>query len=97
MTREEAIELINTSDKCYSLWDANDLLKDCKFIKSQDYDSHRWYIMATNIYEVEDGYVGVRGVSELKSERMVYSDCDKPCVAEEYEAVQTITYIPKNN
>ena len=51
--------------------------------------------MATDIYEVDDGYIGVRGVAELKSERMNFSDCDKHCEAEEYEAKQTITYIPK--
>lgn len=95
MTKEEAIELINNSDNCYSLWGAEDLLIGCKFKNRQDYNSHRWYIMATDIYEVEDGYIGVRGVSELKSEMMDYSDTDEHCVAKEYEAVQTITYIPK--
>ena len=95
MKVKEAIELINNSDNCYSLWDAEDLLIGCKFRNRQDYNSHRWYIMATDIYEVEDGYIGVRGVSELKSEMMDFSDCDEHCVAEEYKAVQTITYIPK--
>lgn len=95
MTKEEAIELINNSDNCYSLWGAEDLLIGCKFKNRQDYNSHRWYIMATDIYEVEDGYIGVRGVSELKSEMMDYSDTDEHCVAKEYEAVQAITYIPK--
>lgn len=97
MTREEAIELINNSDYCYDLCSAGYLLKNCKLIKRQDYIFHRWYIMATDIYEVEDGYVGVKGVSDLKSEGMDYSDCDKHCVAEEYDPIeiQTITYIPK--
>lgn len=98
MTKEQAIELINNSDNCYSLWYAEDLLEDydCEFKNRQDYDSHRWYTMATDIYEVEDGYIGVRGVSELKSEMMSFSDCGEHCEAEEYEAVQTITYVPKN-
>ena len=95
MKVKKAIELINNSDNCYSLWDAEDLLIGCKFKNRQNYDSHRWYIMATDIYEVEDGYIGVSGVSELKSEMMDYSDTDEHCVAKEYEAVQTITYIPK--
>lgn len=96
MTKEQAIELINNSNNCYSLWDAEELLKDCKCINRQNYNSHRWYIMATDIYEVEDGYIGVRGVSELKTETANYSDCDEHCIAEEYEAVQTTAYIPKN-
>lgn len=97
MKKEEAIELINNTINCYSLWDAQNLLKDCKFIKCQDYNIHRWYIMATDIYEVEDGYIGVRGVAELKSESLGFSDCNEHCKATEYEAIQTITYIPKNN
>lgn len=97
MTRKEAIELINTSDNCYSLRDAKNLLRDCKYIKRQDYDDYRWHIMATDIYEAEDGYIGVSGVFKLKSEEISFSDCDKRCIAEEYDAIPTITYIPKNN
>ena len=95
MKVKEAIELINNSDNCYSLWDAEDLLIGCKFIKRQDDYNNRWDIIATDIYEVEDGYIGVRGVSELKSEMIDFPDCKGHCVAEEYRAVQTITYIPK--
>lgn len=96
MNVKEAIELINNSDNCYSLYDAKKLLRGCKFISRQNCDSNRWYIIATDIYEVDNGYIGVSGVSELKSEMMDYSDADEHCVAEEYKAVQTITYIPKN-
>lgn len=95
MNVKEAIELINTSDNCYSLFNAEDLLKGCKFKNRQDYESNRWYIMATDIYEVDDGYIGVSGVSELKSEIMDYSDTDEQCFAEEYQVIQTITYVPK--
>lgn len=95
MTAKEAIELINNSDNCYNLYNAEDLLEDCKFITRQNYNSHRWYIIATDIYEVEDGYIGVEGVSELKTKMADFSDCDEHCVAKEYEAVKTITYIPK--
>ena len=95
MDLKEAIELINNSDDCCSLWDAEDLLEGCKFKNRQDYDSHRWYIMATDIYEVDNGYIGVRGVWELKSEMMDYSDTGEHCFAEEYKAIQTITYVPK--
>lgn len=94
MKVKEAIELINNDTECYSLWDAEDLLKDCKFIERINHDSHRWYITAIDIYKVEDGYIGVWGVSELKSEMMSFSDCDIHCEAEEYKAVNTISYIP---
>lgn len=95
MTKEKAIELINNLNNCYSLFDAEDLLKDCERIQRQNYNSHRWYIIATDIYKAEDGYIGVTGVSELKTEMMDFSDCSGHCVAREYEPVQTITYVPK--
>ena len=95
MTKEEAIELINNSDNCYSLSDAENLLKGCKFKNRQDYESCRWYTLATDIYEVDDGYIGVSGVSELKSEMMDYSDTGEHCFVEDYQVIQTITYLPK--
>lgn len=97
MTVEEAIELINTSNNCYSLGYAKDLLKDCEFMKRQDYTGYGLYIKATDIYKVEDGYIGVRGIPSLKSDRILYVDCVELCIAKEYEAVQTTTYVPKNN
>ena len=95
MKVKEAIELINNSDNCYNLDDAFKLLIDCKFIKRQDYYNHRWDITAIDIYEVDNGYIGVKGIAELKSEMMDFSDCDEHYVAEEYKAVPTITYVPK--
>ena len=91
MKVKEAIELINNSDNCYSLYDAEGLLTKCKLINRQDYNnSNKWYIMATDIYKAENGYIGVRGVLGIKSEII-----NEHCRAEEYKAVPTITYIPK--
>ena len=42
MDVKEAIELINNSDDCYSLWDAEELLEDCKFKIRQNFTSNRW-------------------------------------------------------
>lgn len=95
MKVKEAIELINNSDNCYNLHDAKNLLIGCKFRNRQDYNSHIWDITATDIYEVDNGYIGVKGIAELKSEMIDFSDCKEHCVAKEYEAVPTITYIPK--
>lgn len=95
MNVKEAIELINNSDNCYSLSDAENLLKGCKFKNRQDYESCRWYTLATDIYEVDNGYIGVSGVSELEPEITDYSETDEHCFAEEYKAIQTITYVPK--
>ena len=98
MKVEEAIKLINNSWNCYSLESAGYLLTECKLINRQDYNnSNRWYIMATDIYKVDNGYIGVRGVLGLKSATMNYSDTNEHCIAEEYKAVPTITYMPKLN
>lgn len=68
MKVKEAIELINNSYNCYSLWEVKDLLVGCKFIHRQDYDySHKWFIKATDIYEAEDGYIGIKGFAEYTS------------------------------
>ena len=96
MTVEEAIKLINNSNNCYSLYDAESLLIECKLINRQDYNnSNRLDIMATDIYKVENGYIGVRGVLGLKSGTINYSDTNEHCIAEEYKAVPIITYVPK--
>lgn len=97
MKVKEAIELINNSDNCYSLYDAESLLTECKLINRQDYNnnSNIWYIMATDIYKVENGYIGVRGVLGLKSATMNYPNPSEHCIAKEYKAVPTITYVPK--
>ena len=58
MKVEEAIKLINNSWNCYSLESAGYLLTECKLINRQDYNnSNKWYIMATDIYKVEDGII----------------------------------------
>ena len=98
-------ELINYVDErnLYSLWDFEESLTDEKFnelkkvAKGLEIDKHRWYEVSTTVYKVEDGYVGVRGVTHLYSEGMSYSDCDYLCEASEYEEVQTISYRVKQN
>lgn len=98
MKVKEVIELINNEDELYHNSDAKHLLKKhgIKQIACDlDVDRHRWYECATDIYQCEDGYVGITGLSNLYSEMMSPSDCDVHCYAEEYEAVQTITYKKK--
>ena len=49
------------------------------------------------MYKVEDGYVGIRGISQIYSEYMSDKDCDYLCEASEYEEVQTVSYRVKQN
>lgn len=63
--------------------------------KGMNLDEHRWYSTAIDVYECEDGYVGVFGVYQIFSEQMGCRDIEIRCHAEEYKAVQCITYVPK--
>lgn len=63
--------------------------------KGMNLDERRWYSTAIDVYECEDGYVGVFGVYQIFSEQMSCRDIEIRCHAEEYKAVQCITYIPK--
>ena len=101
MKVQELIDYVN-SNVFYSLYEFEDSLVDrqleLKIVsESIDVDRHRWYEVSTTICKVEDGYVGVRGVTHLYSEGMTYSDCDYLCEASEYEEVQTISYREKQN
>ncbi len=60
-----------------------------------DIDERRWYIISTSVYKLDDGYVGITGPSTLKSESIVWLDCNELCFAE-YEPVYGFTYKPKN-
>lgn len=98
MKKKDLIDLINNNEKClYSIFDAEDIIpKEVKCIERElELDKHRWYSICVNVYACEDGYVGIRGVNQLYSEMMVFSDCDVICEAKEYEEVTTITYKPK--
>ena len=109
MKVQELIDYVN-SNGFYSLYEFENSLTDKQFKelkivpksinivpKSINIDKYRWYEVSTTIYKVEDGYVGVRGVTHLYSEGMTYSDCDYLCEASEYEEVQTVSYREKQN
>ena len=53
------------------------------------------YAVATNVYECDDGFVGVTGVRWVYNHK-TYNELGVPCTAEEYEAIQTVEYVPKN-
>lgn len=96
MKVQEFIKAVNDG-KFYSLCEVEDEIKNCpkKVASGLDFDEHRWYSITTDVYECEDGFVGARGCSQLKSEMMDWSDACVETFASEYEAIQTITYRPK--
>lgn len=97
MKVQELIEKVNSDDRCYNIYDAENMIDgeyEC-VADNIDIDEHRWYKISTSVYKLEDGYVGIRGVSRLFSEMMTWSDTDVHCEAEEYEQCVRITYKPK--
>lgn len=48
--------------------------------------------MATDVYECEDGFLGVRGVNIIFSESMCGGDCNEDIELFEVKQVKTITY-----
>lgn len=97
MKVQELIDKINSATNCCSLWQAEEYVEEgVKLVASNlNIDEHRWFTVATDVYKLEDGYVGITGPSQLRSEGMVWSDCNYMCIAEEYEEFTTIAYRPK--
>lgn len=93
MKVQKAIKKIEEG-RFYSVFEAEELLDgDAKLVKSDlGIDERRWYIISTKVYQLEDGYIGITGVTSLKSEAMMFSDCDVITQAEEYEEFTTISY-----
>ena len=85
-----------SSKNIWSLWEFEEEFPDLKRVASDlNVERARWFEHATNVYECEDGFVGVSGVAELYSEMMSWDDCGCECTAVEYEAIPSITYKPK--
>lgn len=97
MKKQELIDLINNAH-CCSLWKAEDIIPiDVPQVaQGLNLDEHRWYSTAVNVYQVEDGFVGVWGAYQTFSEMQMYEDLDVICEACEYEEYTTVSYRPKN-
>ena len=97
MKVKEFIEFVeNYEDPFISLYDVEYAVDEkTKKVATINVDNHRHYSIATDIYQCEDGFVGVTGLHEMFNECSVPSDFDINCEASEYEAVQKVTYRPK--
>lgn len=74
MKVEEAIRILSNADDVYSIWIAEQYIDGTKVVDCQDLDEHRWYSIATSVYELEDGYLGVRGPFQSFSEMQDWAD-----------------------
>ena len=100
MKVKELIDHINSND-FYSLWDMEDSLfykdKDLpkRVAENLEKEEYRWYEISTSVYKLEDGFVGIRGVSNIYSEYMEAEDCGFRCTASEYIEIPSVTYKKK--
>lgn len=98
MKVKEAIELINNSEELYSLDDAENIIDYEKQLASDiDISRHRWYETSTPYFQLEDGILGINGVSNIYSEHMMAPDCNVQSQAFEREEFTTISYRSKRN
>ena len=97
MKVKDLINYINTN-KFYSLQDMEDSLQyDLKefpkrVAKNLEIDKHRWYEVSTSVYKLEDGFVGIKGVSNIYTKNMDAENCCFECSANEYKEIQSISY-----
>jgi hypothetical protein len=97
MKKQELIEKINNA-QCHSLLQVEDIIPiDVPQVaEGLSLNEHRWYSTAVNVYQVEDGFVGVCGAYQSFSEMQMWEDLDVICEACEYEEYTTVSYRPKN-
>ena len=95
MKVKELIDHINSND-FYSLWDMEDSLfnndKDLpqRVAENLEKEEYRWYKVSVSVYKLEDGFVGVKGVSFKYTE--ILDDYIPKCSASEYIEIPSVTY-----
>lgn len=70
-------------------------------IAKVNYDEHRWYTTAINVYEIKNDedtlYFGIREVISIKSESMGVEDCYVDLKCFKMKPVPSVTYIRDEN
>ena len=98
MKVKELIDHIN-SNEFYSLWDMEDSLfyndKDLpkRVAENLEKEEYRWYIVSVSVYKLEDGFVGVKGISFKYPD--ILDDYIPKCSASEYIEIPSVTYKKK--
>ena len=81
----------------YSLMEVEASLKEVPQCVAErlEIEKHRWYSVSTFVYKLEDGFVGIRGVSDIYSDDIDAEDCGVRCTAYEYEEFPYVLYKKK--
>ena len=101
MKVKELIDYVNSND-FYSLWDMEHSLcynfKDLpkRVAENLEKEEYRWYEISTSVYKLEDGFVGIKGVSKIYDENTSSEDCCTKCSASEYIEISSFTYKKKD-
>ena len=75
MTVKQAINIIDrNTDKIFNVIIVDGLIDGKVVASHQDDDDHRWYTTATRVYQVEDGFIGVRGLYKNLSKTQSWKD-----------------------
>lgn len=96
MKVKELIEYVSKYN-FYSLMEVEDFLKEVPQCVAErlEIEKHRWYSVSTSVYKLEDGFVGIRGVSDIYSDDIDAEDCGVRCTASEYEEFPYVLYKKK--
>ena len=84
MKVEDAIKLINDEKQCYSIYEAESLLNEYTIYRSNvAVTKYDWYEVSSSYYQLEDGILGIRGVSKVydDNEPVGFYDVEIPCYA----------------
>lgn len=84
MTCKEAINILN-QNTYYCVYDALDDLEFIKEIYLQDICKYRWEEYGTLIVQLEDGYIGISGITMMFNEIADPAYSNKPVTYGEYE------------
>ena len=81
----------------YSLMEVEAFLKEVPQCVAErlEIEKYRWYSVSTSVYKLEDGFVGIRGVSDIYSDDIDAEDCGVRCTACEYEEFPYVLYKKK--
>lgn len=94
MKVKELIYYVN-SNEFYSLWDMEDSLfyndKDLPKRVAENLEKEEY--ISVSVYKLEDGFVGVKGVSFKYTE--ILDDYIPKCSASEYQEIPSVTYKKK--
>lgn len=102
MNNKELVEYLNNLkilqiscwEECIpeDIW--NKYFKDKHTIKEEslNIDKHRWYELSTEVIKINNGFIGVRYISNLYSEQSSYEDMYHTLKFFEMEEVPSVTY-----